>query len=443
MATEIKYMAYDLETSRSQIMSYETCNRLRLMESHTGERGLGSVGIGFVPAKQAIPLAKGSTIHLGLQRLFEGASVDEACQDAMGYYDTTIKDRGFSGVLEANQAYTYAEQRCLAEAVIRVWAHTRLNVLLNDYEILAVEKEAPVVELAKGIGFRSRPDGVLRNKQTGFIEILSFKTASAWRDSQDEENENDIQGLSEMWTAQQVYGPVGSILMEYLILGSRKKQEAKSLDADGTEQEDFTVNHGPKLQDSFLVRPWRVGPNSYAFKGQVSVDNKNYKLGKFFDPAYNTKGKNREAIVAEHGKWEAQRVNIWEEMSPKEWFNLLASNKVFPYSENPFSGLVVSRKYERQDYELQEWKREAAAQETTVLEGLRRLELAQKGMGHHKTQEILDSFFPRRRKACFHLYGQKCSFFNSCWKGEQLGESLNFIPREPNHPLLVSEGEEE
>lgn len=446
---------FDLLTSRSEIIAADTCKRLRLLGSLTGPTGLGSVGIGWVPTASAIPLAKGSMIHLGLQRLLESASVDEAVADATAEFTKTVKDRGFSGVLEADQAYTYAEQKALGEVVIRLWAAKRLPLLLSQYEVLEIEREAPIVELAPGIGFQSRPDGVLRNKQTGFLEVLSFKSASTWRKEQDETNENDVQGISETWAVAQKYGPVASVLMEYLILGQQKGQGVSVKNTED-ESEIWVPSKGPKLQDSPLVRPWRVGEGKYAFKGKVALDGKTFTLGKYFDPAYGLKGKARAEMIASKGEFISPRVAIWEEMPLKEWCDKLLHQEVFPEWEDSLNGLFIGKRYTRHAQELVEWQREAAAQEYTILYGKLLLENLSKDPalgefykmdGEPSTiQEVLDEYFPRSvsRKPCHSQYGQRCQFYSACWLGEQLGASLKFTERKPNHPLVIEsdEGEE-
>ncbi len=430
---------YELLTSRSQILSNDACPRLRLLESHVGEQGLGSVGGGYVPSAQAIPLAKGSTCHLGFQRLLEGASTDESVQDAMLLYDRTVRERGFTDVRSEDQEYTYQEQRALAEVSIRVWAARRLRWFNETYELLALEREAPVLQLAHGVGFQSRPDGVLRNKRTGMIEILSFKTASSWRKAQEEENENDVQGLSESWATSKTYGPVASVLMEYLVMGQRKWPKEAGVEA--TEGWDDEVapqwTGGPKQQDSFLVRPWRVAPDTYAFRQRVPSPEPGAKAitaASVFDPNYGTKGKARTESLAKHGPWEAERVEIWREMPLKEWVERLTNNQVWPYNQDALRQTIVSRSYTRSAYEIEEWRREAGYGEARVLEGLRKLKA-----GTDPVEDVLAEYFPRRRKSCHSMYGQRCSYYKSCWQGVDVASSPEYAPREPNHPATGDE----
>lgn len=434
----------DLHTSRSQILDYEHCPRLRLLAHHTGPQGLGSVGIGWSPKVPYVPLAKGSAIHLGLQRLLEGSSVDEAVQDALSLYDETVKLRGFGGVRDQDQEYTFCEQRALCEAAIRVWAKRRLPWYLANYEIVALEREAPVMDLAPGVKFHSRPDGVLRSKSSGLIDVLSFKTASAWRPQQDAENQNDVQGLSEAWTASVVHGPVAGVLMEYLILGQRKRQDERvqTDDEAGTQQDDTqTLFRGPKLQQSFLVRPWLVDRRKGTFawcQEFKDAQGSKQRLAKYFDPSYGLKGKARTESLATHGEWSVERVSIWEHMPVREWIERLDNRQVFPYILDPLAQVSVVRRYDRQAYELEAWRAEAAYGESRVREGVEMLGKAAQGFGHFRTEEILANYFPRRRHECNNRYGEQCQFYGQCWRGDRVEESGVFEARTPNHP----EGEE-
>ncbi len=432
---------FDFLTSRSEYLAYQTCHRLRLLQCHTGSEGLGSVGVGWSPAKASIPLAKGSAVHLGLQRLLEGASPDEAVQDALREFDSDVLGRGLHDVREADQEYTFHEQKAVAEVAVRVWAQRRLPYFKSTYRVLAIEREAPVAQLAHGIGFQSRADGILERLDNGNIEILSFKTASTWRRTQDEENENDVQGLSEAWTASKVYGRADAILMEYLVLGARKyaKPPAPETDDPLDAEEGWSAfeDRGPKLQDSFLVRPWLVGPNKWAWRTKVrGPEGTSITAARMFDPNFGTKGKARTESLMLHGEWSATKTPVWEHMELKDWVELLTSQQVWPYNFDPLAHVCVSRSYSRQAFELEDWRREAGWQEARVREGVQALE-----HGHPmlSQQEVLDSYFDRNRKACGMMFGAPCQFKGACWKGEVLGQSPRYVPRQPNHPLQVVE----
>lgn len=442
---------FDLLTSRSQILADDTCARYGLLQDHTGPAGLGTLGAGRVPVAQSVPLAKGSTMHLGFQRLLENVQVDEAVQDALREYDTMTAERGFQDVRDEDQAYTLREQRYLAEVALRLWAVRRLPWFQHKYEVLALERESPVLELAPGVGFQSRPDGVLRDKETGLIDVLSFKTASTWRRTQDEENENDVQGISEPWAVSQEFGPVASVLMEYVVLGQRKRPTV-AVDPDESDDEVLeAVTAGPKLQDSFLVRPWRVKREpreefAWKLKGRELGTGTVVTANRAWDPSFGTRGAARTQSLLTHGEWSAERLFIGDVLPAKEWAARLVNNQVWPFASSvgPLDRLFVWKYYERHQYELDDWRREAGARQLVVKEGLDRLRLAAEGSGHHASpavvQGVLDTFFPRRRKSCHSMYGSVCSYYRVCWGGDSVN-GPKFIDRTLNHPALPEEGE--
>lgn len=448
-----------LLTSRSQIQAYEACPRLRLLQDHTGAGGLGTVGSGRVPLAQAVPLAKGSTFHKGFEVLLRGHGVEDAVCEALAEYDSLTRERGFAAVADRDQEYTLREQRYLCEVGLRLWAERRLPWFQRTYEVLELEVEAPVQQLAPGIGFQSRADGTLRNRETGLLEVLSFKTASTWRRAQDEENENDVQGISEPWAVSQRHGPVASVLMEYLVLGQRKRQaEPPSEESDDYDGELKEFLQLPKLQDSFLVRPYRVfrgrdmagnlteypeKHDQFAWKlrGRDPLTGKTISANSVFDPNFGTRGKARTESLSRHGEWTPERVFIGDYLPAKEWASRLVNNQVWPYtqSDSPLDRLFVCRRYERHAFELEDWRREAGAQEQVVAEGLSRLRLAEQGPSHYDGQHVLDTFFPRRRKSCLNMYGSPCSYRKVCWGGDDVS-GPKFEDRRPNHPP-TEEGE--
>lgn len=125
-------------------------------------------------------------------------------------------------------AYLYAEQSALVEAMVRAYARRRLRPLLEEFEVLEVEREGEWV-LARWqepsgvclcgqemdrhsmldnhsavdngeeveLRFLSRPDALLRHRRTNELQILSFKTTGQWDMRKARDIQHDMQGLSE------------------------------------------------------------------------------------------------------------------------------------------------------------------------------------------------------------------------------------------------------
>src|ERR1700678_2025101 len=256
-------------TDRSRVESHQRCNRLRFLEYHEAQKGI-------VPAKKPLPLAVGGSVHKGLETLLRESSTraiaeiaqwlpfveDSAVSDALADFathrsalalDTTEEASlaaaispsaaGFDAQLTATalelgmdpgdpalgellqrqrnsatefDAWLYAEQSALVEGLVRAYARRRLRPLLEEFEVLEVEREGdwelgelndgrwycdnckaackavtggnppacfdcacPARYVASAIRFMSRPDALLRSRADNSLYLLSFKTAAA------------------------------------------------------------------------------------------------------------------------------------------------------------------------------------------------------------------------------------------------------------------------
>jgi hypothetical protein len=135
--------------------------------------------------------------------------------------------------------WLWQEQAALVEGMVRAYARRRLRPLLEEFEVLEVEREgdwelAYIKEeaswdalcthcgqdygkhcgddcqdehgvaigthyerLAAEIRFMSRPDALLRSRSDNSLYLLSYKTAAAWDVRKARDAEHDMQGLSE------------------------------------------------------------------------------------------------------------------------------------------------------------------------------------------------------------------------------------------------------
>jgi len=281
-------------TDRSRVESHQRCNRLRFLEYHEAQTGI-------VPAKKPLPLAVGGSVHKGLETLLRESSTraiaeiaqwlpfveDSAVSDALADFathrsalalDTTEEASlaaaispsaaGFDAQLTATalelgmdpgdpalgellqrqrnsatefDAWLYAEQSALVEGLVRAYARRRLRPLLEEFEVLEVEREgdwelaswdtqeeeypstcdcwvdharavAPwscpckchgipwepkIKTVEHSIRFMSRPDALLRSRADNSLYLLSFKTAATWDIRKARDAEHDMQGLSE------------------------------------------------------------------------------------------------------------------------------------------------------------------------------------------------------------------------------------------------------
>ena len=256
-------------TDRSRTETAQRCLRLRFLEYHEGPEHMG-----IQPTKKPLPLVVGGSVHVGLEHLLLGegeeAAVAAALVDFSQFKSALALDlaestamatpvEGFDAQVAAQarelgldesdpqvaelfqrqrnaaaefDAWLYAEQSALVEAMVRAYARRRLPVLLAEFEVLEVEREGEW-ELAEWradpghcncghpdavhvhttgacahcdcsrfsdywtLQFMSRPDALLRNRADNSLYLLSFKTAATWDVRKARDAEHDMQGLSE------------------------------------------------------------------------------------------------------------------------------------------------------------------------------------------------------------------------------------------------------
>lgn len=278
-------MTQRIYTDRSRIITRERCPRRRWIEFH-------EAGTGIVPSRTPLPLAVGGAVHAGLAVLLEGAQSmistspigafdwvvdgahleDDAVKIALAEFSTHRQglaldanelaamqpteaakqfqsqviaqarelgmDPAAMGQLGADPAvaqgefdrYLWAEQSALVEALVRAYARRRLRPLLEQFEVLEVEREGewklsewrwggshnwvgmqcsqcgvtvqdnktgPRCDVNYELWFMSRPDALLRERQTNELYLLSYKTTAQWDVRKARDIEHDMQGLSE------------------------------------------------------------------------------------------------------------------------------------------------------------------------------------------------------------------------------------------------------
>jgi len=175
------------------------------------------LGTGIQKSPHAYWLDVGNAVHLGLARFLEHATHNkkvlmltgvgeclalnqhetQACiQEALDFWDTC-------GQREVLHEVHFTEQRLLIECLLWAFYYHTLPTFLQTYEILWVEKE--ITEIIPGrprYMFMSRPDAIVRDRSTGELVVISWKTI-------DDPNEwrrlffkQDLQGMTEAWWAE-------------------------------------------------------------------------------------------------------------------------------------------------------------------------------------------------------------------------------------------------
>jgi hypothetical protein len=524
-------------TDRSRIESYQRCNRLRFLSYH-------EAGLGLVPAKEPLALCVGKSVHVGLEHLLKGDDEDTAVKRALadfGQYqkaialDTaelaaqatpsleslpaqlaaTAADLGLEAgdpslvalhTQQRNAAAEYdewlwREQAALVEGMVRAYARRRLRPLLEEFEVLEVEREgdwelADVFECGRcrdkdthtehetehryAIRFMSRPDALLRSRTDNSLYLLSYKTAATWDVRKARDAEHDMQGLSEgveverrlgeWWAAvRDHWNPerTGKFLIgndevplamrRYLsslpapprILGIRYEYLLKQPRyADKELSSRFGINVW--AQRSHLIRAYQGPEGAWCWSYEFSKDDGG--SSKLYYKNWRPKA-------------------VWEGMPIKEWIDMLDASTETMSAWDSTTGMeprLLGWKSEaqtqgytpehpldavfpapltvyRSDDQLRDWIEQVEAQETRAAEAVAQVaSAADEGEKRH----LLNVLFPMSRRAC--SYPTECPFARTvCFAGEDaqrdpMGTGA-FKVRVPNHAAerAAAEAEEE
>lgn len=356
-----------VRVDRSRIQAYLECKRLRYLRYHfpdeTGKRR------GIVPKVKGRPLVNGAFNHKAIELHLTGTELDEAIAYATGAY-----------LLECGkEPEEVREQLCLLEGLVRAWVRYRLPRILAEYEVVSVEEEldwpldCQIVDMVKC-------DVLLRRKSDGMLFILEFKTtgdASGWWRDQWRHN---TQVLANTLAIQEVRGePVGGMLIEGMVKGKFKADTAKS--SPWFKQD---------IQHSILC---------YAYKEEVDGE-------WVYSTSYHAK---------------KQKVAVWEEMTPKEWVEMLDQEEL----ESLFAPMQPMKP---RLVDLLRWRRQTLHQEKLI-----ELDLM---MVDEHGDDALDERFPKNDAHCFRYFGHPCPYEPLCFNAEVEADPIGsgkYEWRKPHH----------
>jgi hypothetical protein len=519
-------MTQHIYVDRSRHEQYGRCPRSRYLEYHAGPEHMG-----IVSARKPLPLAVGSSVHAGLAALLcaarDGreqdavslAAEEEAVKVALrdfAEYQSALElpdaeavalatpeitaDNPISEEMNARRnevdEYLFREQSALVEAMVRAYARRRLRPLLEQFEVLEVEREGEWLladwrtykqnsfgeeyeDVDRELWFMSRPDALLRERESNSLYLLSYKTAASWDVRKAKDAEHDMQGMSEgieierrlgQWwdviqRAKETKTPVSmgreadcspamqrylfaldapprilAVRMEYMLKGERWK------DKDLSQQ--FGVEM--RSQKSHLIRQYvAVSTPARGIAG--------YNIGDVNCSWDFVREDGRDGSLA----WQNFKSRpVWDQPGGvKAWIDKLddaaptmsaedstmgleprqlgykCDAQVSGYlKEHPLDSVFIPPiiVYRNED-ELRDMVDQMEAQERRIAEGVAAVQHASdEGDRHHE----LNVHFPQTRRAC--SYPTECAYTKICYGGEDirrdpLGSGLYTI-RKVNHP---------
>src|SRR6185369_11645851 len=382
------------------------------------------------------------------------SKVDFSAEFALAYGEEVLDPRltQENNSAQVQEEFLHREQRALVEVMVRAYARRRLQPLLEEFEVLEVEREGEWLlhETAEfypsgtkvphrerwQLWWMSRPDALLRHRITNDLHIMSFKTTGAWDHRKEKDALRDMQGLSEGVEIERRLGEwwdglkecqeipltpvwqylrtlesrprIAAIRYEYLLKGERWKDKGLSeklgLDA--------------RSQNTPLLQPYKkigitAGDDQYGWKYEYQ----------------DAGGSNRRL---DYRSW--KKTYIWEAMSLREWIDMLDRGDVQPDAGDALAAqFVAPMTVYRNEDDLRDWIESTEHQEVEVV---KHAELVQISTDADEKRSLLNRYFPMTRTAC--EYPGTCSFIHLCYGSEDIRRdpvgSGKYVVRVPNHP---------
>jgi len=528
---------------RSRYEQAQRCLRSRYLEYHFG-------GTGITSSRKPLPLAVGSSVHEGLAYLLangeaclknerlreenslpskdwfsviEDSAVAVALADFAEYQNALDPPDAERAIIEPSQSeinaavgaetdaplhamdarrnefddYLFREQSALVEAMVRAYARRRLRPLLEEFEVLEVEREGkwklgeytvegqgydPLLGIPREwmeLWFMSRPDALLRHRQTNQLYIQSYKTAASWDMRKEKDAQHDMQGLSEgieierrlgqWWDviqhAKETHTPVSMgreadcppAMQRYLFaLDAPPRIHAVRMEyllkSERWVDKDLSMKYGVEMrsQRSPLIRQYVA----------VSVPQRGvagYSIGDVNCSWDFIREDGREGSLA----WQNFKSRpVWEEPGGiKAWIDKLDDAAPVMSGEDSTMGLeprqlgykcdaqvtgylknhpldavfVPPLVIYRSDDALRDLVEQMEASERRIAEGVAAVNSAENA---DEVRHLLNINFPQTLRAC--SYPSQCQFVPICFGGEAIQHdplgSGQFKTRRPNHP---------
>jgi hypothetical protein len=387
-------------TDRSRID--EQCLRQRYLKYNYLGTGLSTTG-------RNEDLLIGGAVHEGVDLLLQGGELGKALAVAEECYSEGPPYGDY--LLPEQKEILMQDGLHLVKAMIYAFYTCYLPQYQEEYETLEIEEE--INWLVRGttgssdkvLVCMSRPDAILRHRESGRLWHVSHKTTKRFDDIMLSKLDVDIQRFAEGMAIWAKFGePPEGTLYNYFIKGDRRRDEATGMDRYVTG----------------LIRPYiqrlasmgTITPEMLAYQYEWErLD----KLGGV--PTKKRLGKG----------WE--KCDIYKEMDYMTYLEWLREKWVDPGRDFLLecqAGMIPVY-----------WDQDHAHRWVT---GIRKTEedwynTVQEAKGMPFDYPVMDHHFPLASQQCF-SYNHRCAYFNICWRGktpETLLEEGTLAHREPNH----------
>jgi hypothetical protein len=468
-------------------------------------------------------------IDFGGEVDFSDPTYDKAIGEAMDLSEISPDEVHAAAERAEQQAsgvdeYLKKELAALVEGMVRAYARRRLKPLISEFEIFEIEREGswklgehnpsgrhafdgPTCSYcgcwmdeaedetgewkecpaAFELFWMSRHDGLLLERQTSFLYLLSFKTTGAWDRRKKADAEVDMQGLSEavdvekrlgeawellhvqtdpvtlgaaemipaavaqvnrlrdkkiaelcspriaQWLSSQPSPPkILGVRYEYILKGARREDKTESA-GDGNGGSGSARRW---VQDSPLIRAWR--------QDGITLEDRRWAATYKW---WGELGRAGPAHTLPYRSW--KKSAVWESMSIREWVDMLDRGEEVQPEARDEEGARVDVLAEqfvppvvvyRAEDDMRDMLEQLEAQEVRVALDVEEVRRAQaRGEGEYRS--ALNRLFPQTRSAC--SYPGLCEFRPVCYGGEDirrdpLTNSDLYVIRSANHPIEMT-----
>lgn len=446
-------MSDKMFTSRSAILTYKTCHYKRLLQYHLE-------GAGFTGGSYPLDLLIGTIVHRGVQHLmehcrkdhpdgqFEDGCIDQAVNIARILWREILSTQslGIHSIEEDRLDWIIAEQECLWEGLIRAFALRRLPQILDEYDILEVEKEEISTTFSEIVQLNGKLDALLLRKHDQKLVIFSLKTASMYADVTARDIQHDMQGVSEWFLVQERLTRLYNYWLEPAIYVDELKDLSEGLKlhfeyclADDATPKIFAVQYECILKGQRKQDPY----NSGIYKQQSFICHP-LKLDNMMPNISFSSGSLGVTISPDEYKWKIKSGNpgkgwrkcdIWEEIGIQPWIEMLALGDVQPEEGHPFDKILITPDLiVRDEREINEWLVSTRFQEEEIKKHLSELEYS--SHDPEIVQDLIWKYFDKNTQNCHDFYGKDCLFVRHCHEFnsiEELRDAGYLIPRKSHH----------
>lgn len=391
--------------------------------------------------------------------------------------------------------YLLAELSALVEGMVRAYARRRLRPLLEQFEVLEVEREGEWklagwksaececghfhIKASYGgktvadpycgveycgcheyrnehqINFMSRHDALLLDRQTDQLYLLSYKTTGTWDRRREADAQTDMQGLSEAIDVENRMAEAWRLIQQELQDGGTSPRRARITDLVSADVDQWLANQ-PEPPRILGVR------YEYLLKGSRRKDDKDPdQAGRYVQDSPLVRAYRQDGITADDRRWAThynwwdefgkkstinyrswQKSAVWRYMTPAQWIDLLDSGQVQPgactEAGEPMDTLaeqfIVPITVYRNEDSLRDLLEQIEAQEIQVAIDVAAVQAVKDDPAAMRSE--LNRRFQQSRSSCH--YPGACAFIPICFGPahaleDPLATGLYTI-RTPNHP---------